>query len=206
MRYSESTKCIFKVAKGLFGGATLRFLSGWKNEMQIAKKMTKRGYFSPSECQALLPVPSEIVLDKFQPLQFDIPKRLKPGVYSDFIEIAVNSNPSSSSLILKFDGRRIRPGFEDDEVGDIDLNGCESSFSLADQLKKHNETLDVVKNCIEKVGNETEGSPLISSLKNVLALLTSLHFNLKKKHSMQRSLAEKLKSSVFTWVYNYHLY
>lgn len=136
MRYSESTKCIFKVAKGLFGGATLRFLSGWKKEMQVTKNVTKRGYFSPSECQALLPVPYETVLDKFQPLQFDFPKRLKPVVYSNFIDIAVKSNPSSSSLVLEFDGRRIRPGFEDDEVGDIDLNGCESSFSLTEQIKK----------------------------------------------------------------------
>lgn len=54
MRYSEFTKCIFKVAKGLFGGATLRFLSGWKHEMQVLSCTAKRGYFSPAECQALL--------------------------------------------------------------------------------------------------------------------------------------------------------
>lgn len=89
MRYSESTKCIFKIIKGLFGGAILRFLNGWKHEMQVLSCTTKRGYFNPAECQALLPVPSEEVIDQFQPLQFEIPKRLKPGVYSDFIDIAI---------------------------------------------------------------------------------------------------------------------
>lgn len=70
MRYSESNTCNFKVAKGLFGGVTLRFLSGWKHEMQVltCSCTTKRGYLRPAGCQALLPVPSENVLDQFQPL------------------------------------------------------------------------------------------------------------------------------------------
>ena len=84
MRYSESTKCIFKVAKGIFGGATLRFLSRWKNETQILTGKAKPGFCSPVDCQALLPIPSETILDQFQPLHFEIQRRLKPGVYSIF--------------------------------------------------------------------------------------------------------------------------
>ena len=47
MRYSESTKCIFKVAKGVFGGRTLRFSSGWKNETQIITGKAKPDFYSP---------------------------------------------------------------------------------------------------------------------------------------------------------------
>ena len=84
MRYSESTKCIFKVAKRLFGGATLR-----KNETQIIAGKVNPGFNTPVECEALLPIPSETILDQFQPLHFEIPRRLKPGVYSSFIDVAV---------------------------------------------------------------------------------------------------------------------
>ena len=72
MRYSESTKCIFKVAKRLFGGATLR-----KNETQIIAGKVNPGFNTPVECEALLPIPSETILDQFQPLHFEIPRRLK---------------------------------------------------------------------------------------------------------------------------------
>ena len=34
---------------------------------------------------------------------------------------------------MKFNGRRIRPGFEDDEDRDVDLGGCETSLSLFEQ-------------------------------------------------------------------------
>ena len=153
MRYSESTKCIFKVAKGLFGGATLRFLSGWKNETQIFTGKAKPGFYSPVECQALLPIPSETILDQFQPLHFEIPRRLQPGVYSSFIDVAVKSIPPSSSLVLKFDGRRIWPGFEDDEVGDVDLGGCETSLSLFEQKKIHFEIVEIVKTSCENITN-----------------------------------------------------
>lgn len=203
MRYSESTKCIFKVAKGLFGGATLRFLSGWKHEMQVLSCTAKRGYFSPAECQALLPVPSERVLDQFQPLQFDIPKRLKPGVYPDFIDIAVKSTPSSSSLVLKFDGRRIRPGFEDDEVGDVDLAGCESSLSLVEQIKKHFEILDIIKTCCEKITDLNDTISLINSIKTVLEIMNRSSFILKEKRaSMQKSLTEKMKLAGKDWIHS----
>ena len=36
------------------------------------------------------------------------------------IDVAVKSTPPFSILVWKFDGRRIRPGFEDDEVVDVD--------------------------------------------------------------------------------------
>ena len=40
----------------------------------------------------------------------------------------------SSSIVLKFDGRRIRPGFEGEDIGDIDLDDLGSSTVLADNL------------------------------------------------------------------------
>lgn len=132
MRYSFSTKCIFKVAKGLFGGAALRFFSGFKNENQVRKGMCGPGYFDPVEASVILAIPSESVLDKFHPLKFELPKRIKPGVMFDFIDICVNSMPSTSSLVLKFDGRRIRPGFEGDDIGDIDLGGFETSSAVSE--------------------------------------------------------------------------
>ena len=98
MRYSESTKCIFKVDKGIFEGGTLRFLSGWKNETQILTGKAKPDFYSPVECQALLPNPPETILDQFQPLYFEIPRRLKPGVYFSLIDVAVKSTPPSSIL------------------------------------------------------------------------------------------------------------
>lgn len=113
MRYSFSTKCIFKVAKGLFGGAALRFLSGFKNENQVRKGMCGPGYFDPVEASVILAIPSESVLYKFHPLKFELPKRIKPGVMFDFIDICMNSMPSTSSLVLKFDGEELDLGLKE---------------------------------------------------------------------------------------------
>lgn len=53
-------------------------------------------------------------------------------MYFDFIDIVVKLTLLFLLLVLKFDGRRIRLGFEDDEVGDVDLVGCEFSFFLVE--------------------------------------------------------------------------
>ena len=79
-------------------------------------------------------MPSESVLGKFHSLGTEIPRRIKPCVISDFIEISVETLPSSSSIVLKFDGRRIRPGFEDEDIGDIDFGGLGLSTVLVDNL------------------------------------------------------------------------
>lgn len=52
----------------------------------------------------------------------------------DFIDICVNSMQSTPSLVLKFDGRRIRPGFEGDDIGDIDLVGFETSSAVSENI------------------------------------------------------------------------
>ena len=61
---------------------------------------------------------------------------MKPGPFQPAIDLAVKATPPSASLILKFDGRRVRPGLEDDDVGDVDLAGCESGLSLAQQIEE----------------------------------------------------------------------
>lgn len=66
---------------------------------------TKPVYFSPAECQAVLFVPSDKVLDQFQQFFLKSPQKTQTGINCDFIDIAIKSTPSSSALVLKSDGR-----------------------------------------------------------------------------------------------------
>ena len=206
MRYSQSTKCIFKVIKDLFGGAVLRFLSGFKNENQVRCGKVIKGYFCPQDANIILAVPSESVLDKFHPLGIEIPRRIKPGVISDFIEISVETLPSSSSIVLKFDGRRIRPGFEGDDIGDIDLGGLGSSTLLADNLHFFDKKIEVIKEILQKLQNlQATGN---NSLDNILPdLFTTLDIlnnaalsARKHKEEMERKLIKYQKLAGSEWI------
>ena len=127
MKYSVNKVC-FQSNRNLFGGAVLRFLSGFKNENQVKCGKVIKGYFCPQDANTIHAVSSESVLNKFHPLGIEIPRRIKPGVISDFIEISVET----LSIVLKFDDRRIRPGFEGEDIGDIVLGGLGLSTVLAD--------------------------------------------------------------------------
>lgn len=72
----------------------------------------------------------------------------------DFIDICVKSMPSTSFLVLKFDGRRIRPGFEGDNIGDIDLGGFETSSAVSENLHFIDEKINCVKYIIQKLRAE----------------------------------------------------
>lgn len=74
MRYSFSTKCIFKVAKGLFGGAALRFLSGFNNENQVRKGMCGPGYFDHVEASVILLFPLNLFSTNSTHLSLNCPK------------------------------------------------------------------------------------------------------------------------------------
>lgn len=62
--------------------------------------------------------------------------------------------PSTSFLVLKFDGRRIRHGFEGDNIGDIDLGGFETSSAVSENLHFIDEKINCVKYINQKLRAE----------------------------------------------------
>lgn len=83
--------------------------------------------------------------------------------------------PSTSSLVLKFDGRRIRPGFEGDDIGDIDLGGFETSSAVSENLHFIDEKIICVKYIVQNLRAENVSfqNPNSRSMKELLPDLFS---------------------------------
>ena len=105
-------------------------------------------------------------------------------------------------MILKFDGRRVRPGLEDDDVGDVDLAGCESGLSLAQQIEEVTSKIQKINSLIENLDLTSEVATQ-SSVLRIIEFLKLLSQEMlegrKKKLSMERSLREKHKLAGTDW-------
>lgn len=123
-----------------------------------------------------------------------MPKRLKPGIYEEPIKQAVSSAPNGTAMCLKWDGRKVSPGFHDDS-GDIDLLGCEETATL-DERKSHQKELDLFFD--EKINYVS--SALFSSdniktiLRDVVKILGTNNKELRELKEKKERTIESLKS------------
>ena len=96
----------------------------------------------------------------------------------------------SSSIILKFDGRRIRPGFEGEDIGDIDLDDLGSSTVLADN---HHFFDSKMKKIIQKLQNlQAAGN---NSLDNICQIYLQLLIFWIALHFLQENIKKKLRGN-----------
>ena len=136
MEYHRSTKLLWKGLKDLFGGSAIRYLAGYRSTGQQLSESSQKGVYNPSDSNIVFVLPSETVLNKFNPYKESMPKRMKPGIFPDAINQAVDATPPTASMCLKWDGRKVSPGFRED-TGDIDLLGCEEDETLEERREKH---------------------------------------------------------------------
>ena len=120
----------------LFGGSAIRYLSGYRSIGQPLFESSQKCVYNPSDSNIVFVLPSETVLNKFNPYKESMPKRMEPGIFPDAIRQVIDATPPTASMCLKWDGRKVSPGFRED-TRDIDLFGCEEDETLEERREKY---------------------------------------------------------------------
>ena len=185
MWYHRETKMLWKAACEQFGGSALRFFSGWKHTGQIISSDSKPGIFDPTNSNIVFVVPSETTINKFSPYPGEFPKYFKPSINEQVIDLAVQFKPCDAAFCLKFEGRKISPGFQDN-TGDIDLIGCEEGLTLSQKQAKHASRVEFLTKLSDDVSlhsiphNSKPDSSVMISLKSVFQILSEENVHMRE--------------------------
>ena len=97
----------------------------------------------------------------------------------------MQSKPYDAAFCLKFDGRKISPGFQDN-TGDIDLIGCEEGLTLSQKQAKHASRVEFLTKLIDDVSlhsiphNSKPDSSVMRSLKSVFQILSEENVHMRE--------------------------
>ena len=75
MGYYRSTKLLWEGLKDLFGGSAIKCLSGYRSTGQQLSESSQKGVYNPSDSNIVFVLPSETVLNEFNPYKESMPKK-----------------------------------------------------------------------------------------------------------------------------------
>lgn len=194
MRYSQNTKLVSYVAYKCFGGNFLRFFNGFKN----AGQNSLSGYFSPQDAQVIIPLPSETVLRSFNHYEAQVPSLIKPVFISSALDSYIQGC-GEQTFVLKFDGRRLRPGLEG-SFGDVDYGGFEIDIPLADlkdTFQKNLTTIEEVRNGLDTLAKQRTSFLTIDRIgliEDLGAILNLIWAQSIKAQDLKAESSKKLKN------------
>ena len=112
-------------------------------------------------------------------------KDFKPGINHEMIDLALQSKPQGAAFCLKFGGRKISSGFQDD-TGDIDLIGCNSDPTLSEKQQKRASRVNFLTHLINEISLNSIPltscdtiHPVVLSLKSVVQIMSQENIHMR---------------------------